>query len=119
MRLSSINHRQRCRLYLWLSIAGFILPYLVLTPFLAAYGLDWQHFFAQAFANSISGFLSANAFLSTLALIAFILFDSHDRQLPHRWTPIVATLLIGVACGLPLYLYLRERHHLHMDEGQP
>jgi uncharacterized protein DUF2834 len=25
------------------------------------------------------------------------------------WLPIAATCLIGVSCGLPLFLYLRER----------
>jgi hypothetical protein len=25
------------------------------------------------------------------------------------WLPIEATCLIGVSCGLPLFLYLRER----------
>jgi hypothetical protein len=27
------------------------------------------------------------------------------------WLPIAATCLIGVSCGLPLFLYLRERQH--------
>ncbi|MFL6500493.1 MAG: DUF2834 domain-containing protein [Candidatus Udaeobacter sp.] len=27
----------------------------------------------------------------------------------HLWLPIVATLAVGVSCGLPLFLYMRER----------
>jgi Terpene cyclase DEP1 len=36
-----------------------------------------------------------------------------DVPLLLLWLPIAATCLIGVSCGLPLFLYQRERH---MDE---
>jgi hypothetical protein len=33
----------------------------------------------------------------------------HGLNLRLLWMPISATCLIGVSCGLPLFLYLRER----------
>jgi hypothetical protein len=32
------------------------------------------------------------------------------RKINMLWLPIAATCLIGVSCGLPLFLYQRERH---------
>jgi hypothetical protein len=33
----------------------------------------------------------------------------HGLDVRLLWLPIDATCLIGVSCGLPLFLYLRER----------
>ena len=33
----------------------------------------------------------------------------HGLNLRLLWVPISATCLIGASCGLPLFLYLRER----------
>jgi len=46
---------------------------------------------------------------SAVALLGFIRREGALRAVPHRWLPVVATLLVGVSCGLPLFLYLREQ----------
>jgi Terpene cyclase DEP1 len=37
------------------------------------------------------------------------LMEGRRGKLRLLWMPISATCLIGVSCGLPLFLYLRER----------
>jgi hypothetical protein len=42
-------------------------------------------------------------------LWAFVLFEGRRSAAAPLWAPIVASLLVGVSLGLPLFLYLRER----------
>jgi hypothetical protein len=48
--------------------------------------------------------------LSALALIIFVLIEGARLGLARRWMPIVATCLVGVSLGLPLFLYQRQAH---------
>ena len=47
--------------------------------------------------------------ISAVTLIAFIRREGSRRKMRGLWLPIAATCLIGVSCGLPLFLYLREQ----------
>jgi hypothetical protein len=46
----------------------------------------------------------------------FIRREGAAREMRHLWLPIAATCLIGVSCGLPLFLYLRERQLVRVHE---
>jgi hypothetical protein len=48
--------------------------------------------------------------LSALTLSAFVLIEGRRLGLHRRWVPIVATCLVGVSLGLPLFLYQRQVH---------
>jgi Terpene cyclase DEP1 len=49
-------------------------------------------------------------FLSLLgAVLPFIRSEGGHRKMRLLWLPVAATCLVGVSCGLPLFLYLRER----------
>jgi hypothetical protein len=58
------------------------------------------------FCHWLSGF---DVSVSAVALIAFIRREGARLKLRTPWVPVAATCLIGVSCGLPLFLYLRER----------
>ena len=47
---------------------------------------------------------------STVALAAFVLIEGTRIGLTRRWMPIVATCVVGVSLGLPLFLYQRQVH---------
>jgi monoterpene epsilon-lactone hydrolase len=51
----------------------------------------------------------AEALLAAIAALAFIGVDGFRQGVSHRWLPVAGTLLFGIACGLPLYLFMRER----------
>lgn len=48
--------------------------------------------------------------VSAIVLIGFILFEGNRKGMSLLWLQIVGTLVVGVSLGLPLFLFLRERH---------
>jgi hypothetical protein len=61
----------------------------------------------QLFANSISSFFGTDVIVATVCLWVFVCFDGRRLRVKKLWAPIVASLLVGVSSGLPLFLYLR------------
>ena len=94
--------------YLVLCVAGILLPYSQFIPFLREHGLDLNLFFAQLFANRVSGFFGMDVIVSSLVLWVFVYVDGRRYGVRRLWAPILANLAVGVSLGLPLFLYLRE-----------
>jgi hypothetical protein len=95
--------------YLVLLIAGTILPYWQFVPWLAEHGINGKLFLQQLFANRISSFFALDAVISAIVLLCFIGIEHSRARLDGTWLPVLATLLVGGSCGLPLFLYMRER----------
>ena len=95
-------------LYLLLCVAGTILPLSFFLQFLREHGLDLRVFVEQLFANSISSFFGVDVIISAICLWVFVYFEGRRARVRSLWAPIVASLLVGVSLGLPLFLYLRE-----------
>jgi Terpene cyclase DEP1 len=96
-------------LYLSLALIGAVLPYSQFLPWLAEHGPNVTLLFKELFSTRVGAFFGLDVLLSAVALIAFIRREGAAQKLKMLWIPIVATCLIGVSCGLPLFLYLRER----------
>jgi hypothetical protein len=94
-------------LYLLLCALGTVLPYSQLVPFIRQHGLDAGAFVGQLFANRISAFFGLDVIVSSLVLWSFVLIEGRHDRIRALWAPIVATLLVGVSLGLPLFLYMR------------
>lgn len=92
-----------------LCVAGTVLPYSQLLPFLWEHGLDPRLFVEQLFSNRIGGFFGWDVIVSSLVLWAFVVIEGHRTGVKHLWAPIAANLAVGVSLGLPLFLYMRER----------
>jgi hypothetical protein len=97
-------------LYLCLCVAGTLVPYWQLLPFLREHGLNPPLMIAQLFATPVSAFFGADVIVSSLVLWLFVAIDGRRAGVPHLWAPVVANLAVGVSLGLPLFLYLRERN---------
>jgi hypothetical protein len=95
-------------LYLVLCVAGTVLPYTQLIPFLRAHGLDLQLFFQQLFSTWIGGFFGMDVIVSSIVLWVLVLTEGRRAGVRHLWAPIAANLAVGVSLGLPLFLYMRE-----------
>ncbi len=95
-------------LYLALCFLGFLLPYWQFVPWLAQHGLNLTLFARELFVNRISAFFGMDVLVCAVALIGFIRVESRRIHIERRWLPVLATLLVGVSLGLPLFLYLRE-----------
>ena len=94
--------------YLLLCVAGTILPLSFLIQFLRDHGLNLRLFVEQLFANSISSFFGVDVIVSAVCLWVFVYVEGRRARVKNLWAPIVASLLVGVSLGLPLFLYLRE-----------
>jgi Terpene cyclase DEP1 len=67
------------------------------------------YFLPSCFSTRAGAFFGLDVLVSAVVLITFIRREDRRRKMPLAWLPIAATCLIGVSCGLPLFLYLRER----------
>jgi hypothetical protein len=94
--------------YLIVAILGLIVPYSQFVPWVMTHGLHASLFFHEMFANRIAGFFVFDVLISAIAVIVFVLNEGPKSKLRYTWLPIVATLLVGVSLGLPLFLYLRQ-----------
>jgi hypothetical protein len=95
--------------YLGLCLAGIVLPYWALVPWLLDHGLDLPLFCQELFSTRIGAFFGLDVFVSAIVLFVFIFEEGRRMAIPHLWLPVLATLLVGVSLGLPLFLYLRQR----------
>jgi hypothetical protein len=96
-------------LYAILAVAGAIIPYCLLIPWVAQHGLDARGFALELFSTRIGAFFGLDVFISAVALLAFIAWEGRRAGMTKLWMPVTVTLLIGVSCGLPLFLFMRER----------
>lgn len=94
--------------YLLLCIAGAVIPLSAFAPWVQMHGFDMRLLITELFANRISTFFGLDVIVSALVLVVWAAIEHARRRAPYWWAPIVATLAVGVSCGLPLLLYLRE-----------
>ena len=96
-------------LYLCLALIGAALPYSQFLPWLAENGLNLPKLVDELFSTRIGAFFGCDVLVSAVVLIGFIRREGAKRGIRFLWLPIAATCVIGVSCGLPLFLYMRER----------
>jgi hypothetical protein len=96
-------------LYLSLAIVGAIVPYSQFVPWLAEHGPNVSLMLRELFSTRMGAFFGLDVLISAIALIVFIRREGTRLKLKTLWLPIAATCVVGVSCGLPLFLYLRER----------
>jgi predicted membrane-bound spermidine synthase len=61
------------------------------------------------FATRIGAFFGLDVVVSAIALFVFIATEGRRLAMLLLWLSIIATLLVGVSLGLPLFLYFRQR----------
>src|SRR3979490_1552579 len=96
-------------LYLSLALVGTVLPFSQFLPWIAEHGLNIPLLITELFSTRMGAFFGLDVLVSAVVLIAFIRSEGARRKMGMLWLPIAATCLIGVSCGLPLFLYIRER----------
>jgi len=96
-------------LYLGLCVLGVVVPYAQFVPWLSQHGLQIGLFVRELFATRVGAFFGLDVVLSAIALFVFICAERKAVAIRHVWLPIIATLVVGVSLGLPLFLYMRQR----------
>ena len=95
--------------YLGLCVLGVVVPYSQFIPWLMQHGLDMHLFMSELFATRIGAFFAFDVVVSALAFFLFVFTERTAVRVRHVWLPVVATLVVGVSLGLPLFLYMRQR----------
>ena len=95
--------------YLLCAIAGAVIPYSQFIPWVAEHGLDVKLLTAELFSTRIGAFFGLDVLVSAVALLAFIVWEGRRRRMKKLWMPMAATCIVGVSCGLPLFLFMREQ----------
>ncbi len=102
-------------LYLFLAIAGTIIPYLPFIQFLREHGLNLSLFLEQMFANPIASFFAWDVIVSTLAVLTLVFTEGQRLKMKNLWLYIIFNLTVGVSLALPAFLYARE---VKSNQGQ-
>ena len=85
------------------------MPYWKLVPWVMEHGLNLSLLCQELFATRIGAFFGLDVVISGLVLFLFIGAEGRRLSMSALWLPIIATLLVGVSLGFPLFLYLRQR----------
>lgn len=95
--------------YVIACVAGLVLPYSPLVAWLFDHGIDPVALFREAVESRIGLFAWLDVLVSAVVLLQFAADEGGRLRIPHIWRVTVATLLVGVSLGLPLFLLLRQR----------
>ena len=97
------------RLYLLLALAGLILPYAILIPWLGRHGLDVPLFFASLFGSGSAAIFSADVLFSAAVFLVFVAVEGRRAPVRPLWIYPALVIAVGLCCALPLFLAQRER----------
>ena len=101
-------------LYLGLAIIGFILP----TIFVVVESLETDNYllyanpeatFQAMFANRISTIFMIDLLFAVFVFFIWSYQEAKKLQIKNIWHVWLLTMLLGIAGGLPYFLYLREK----------
>ncbi|MDR2386810.1 MAG: DUF2834 domain-containing protein [Deltaproteobacteria bacterium] len=94
--------------YLCLAFIGAVGPYSFLGQFLMTHGLNFQELSTQLWASQVSSYFGINSIVAALVTLLFVFTEGRRLKMKGLWLPFLATIAVGVSCGLPLFLYLRR-----------
>lgn len=104
--------------YLGLAFVGAVAPYSFMGQFLLTHGLNFTEFKAQLWASPISSFVGAAFIIASLVTFFFVLGEGRRLKMKGLWLPLLASLMVGASCGLPLFLYLRDMALIRQKERE-
>ncbi|KRQ40796.1 MULTISPECIES: DUF2834 domain-containing protein [Mycobacteroides] len=112
--------RQRTRTLEWVMLALAIISFVGLNAsaigFCIQHGPDAKLFFTSWFANWPSSQLFGDIGVVLVAFWVWAIADHRRTRTPYWWLLFPVSILVGIGCGIPLYLWLRERQ-LRLDDG--
>src|SRR5258708_2231903 len=95
--------------YFGLCLLVVVVTYSPFIPWLIQHGMAFDLFMHGLFATRIGAVFAFDVVVSALALFVFVFTERTVARVRHVWLPVVATLVVGVSLGLPLFLYMRQR----------
>lgn len=96
------------RIYLILAVLGCILPYAVIGAYLLGGGPDFGVLFERFLANQMAQLFAADLLVSALVFLVYSWIEARRLGMRNWWAYLLATMMVGLSFGLPLFLYFRE-----------
>ena len=104
--------------YLCLAILGAIFPTLSNIEFVNIYNsFDLKNFIYLANINPAAESLSRDLFIGATAITVWIIRESKKLKMKNMWF-VYCSFLIAFAFAAPLFLFLRERHLIEIEDSQ-
>jgi hypothetical protein len=94
--------------YLILSVLALVVPYWKFVPWVIDNGPNLRLLIEQLFANRIAAFFGLDVIVCVVVIWVFVRAEGTRLGVRMLWLPVLATLTVGAALGLALFLYLRE-----------
>jgi len=97
--------------YLFLAIAGLIVPWYFNLQFISEEGGEFpiRDFVAQGFATSGAASLTSDLLIGASAVTIWMIVECRRLKMKGLWLYLVFTYLIAFAFACPLFLLMRER----------
>ncbi len=95
-------------LYLLLCVVGILLPLNTIVPWFMSHGFDMPAFVSAITRSRVASFGWLDLLISAMVFFLFVRLEGRRLGMQKLWIPVVATCLIGLSLGLPLFLFLRE-----------
>ena len=106
-------------IYLSFSIAGAIFPTLANIEFMRTYGpiFDLRSFIDLANDNPAAQSLSRDLLIGASAIFVWIISESRRLSMKNIGLVVLGTFAISFAFGAPLFLFLREKRLLEIEQS--
>ena len=104
-------------IYLSLAILGAVLPTFANIQFMQEYGpgFDIELFVQLANNNAAAQSISRDLFIGASAIFIWIIAESRRLSIKNLWIVVLGTFLIAFAFSAPLFLFLRERRLIEIE----
>ena len=96
-------------LYLVLAIVGAALPSAFYIQHFSSEGVSLSGFAAALFANAAARGFAADLLVTSVVFWTFMIHQRRRGKGPRPILFIMLTLVVGLSCAFPAYLYARER----------
>ncbi len=103
------GRRALASVYAVMAVAGAILPFVFLLPWMHSDSASVARFFTLPFANGPASVFSADVLWSATVFMVFAVVEGRRAGVRPLWLAPLIVFVAGLCCALPLFLYLRER----------
>tara|TARA_Y100001968_G_C19260843_1_gene669175 strand:- start:165 stop:521 length:357 start_codon:yes stop_codon:yes gene_type:complete len=104
-------------IYFAFSIFGAIFPTLANIDYALKYGsFDIYNFIALANINPAAQSLSRDLLIGSVAITVWIITEARRLKMRNLWV-VISSFLIAFAFAAPLFLFLRERRMIEMENN--
>ena len=107
--------------YLILGLLGAVLPWQANLEFMqtaSGSGFDLAGFIKDANLTAASRSLSRDLIIGAAAFTIWIATEGRRLQVKGWWITLVLCVTVSFACGGPVFLHLRERRLLQLEQEE-